>query len=156
MTFAARAGVRDVATTPEPGDHGGPALGVFDAGADEHHVRAVGEMRHECLGEHERAEVVRGERRVPALSILRGAHPHDACVIDQSREREIERDDLRGRATHAREIRQVAHDRHRRPARALDRLLHLVEPSAVPARQDDRAVRGQLDRRAVADARMSV
>jgi hypothetical protein len=28
----------------ESGDHGGPALGVLDAGAEEHHVRAVRDM----------------------------------------------------------------------------------------------------------------
>ena len=64
----------------------------------------------------------------------------------------MERDDLRGRARHARKIRQVAHDRNRVLAFLLDGLLHLVELSTVAADQDDRAVLGQFECRAATDA----
>ena len=95
--------------------------GVLQYLMNEHHARAAGEMRHERLSQHERAEVVRGEHRVPAPGVLRGARLAGARVVDKARERETECGDLCGRAPHAREIRQVAHDRHRVPARALDR-----------------------------------
>jgi hypothetical protein len=62
----------------------------------------------------------------------------------QAGDRKRQRDDLRGRAPHARKIRQVAHDRHRVLASLLDGLLHLVELLAVAADEDDRAVLGQF------------
>ena len=64
----------------------------------------------------------------------------------------MERDDLRGRAPHARKIGQVAHDRYRVLALFLDGFLHLVELAAVAADQDDRAVLGQLECRGAAYA----
>ena len=70
--LAARARLRgDIATAAETGGLGGLALGIFDAGGDEDDVRTVGEMRHERLGQRERAEVVRRERHVPAQRVLR-------------------------------------------------------------------------------------
>jgi hypothetical protein len=73
-----------------------------------------------------------------ALRVLRGAHLKYARVVEQAGDRKIERDDLRGRASHARNIRQVAHDRHGVLSPLLDGLLHLGELSAVAADQEKR------------------
>jgi hypothetical protein len=52
--------------------------------------------------QHEGAKVIRCERHVPALSgLLRSAHRHDARVVEQPDNRQMECDDLRGRAPHA-------------------------------------------------------
>ena len=98
----------------------GLALGIFYAGADEDDVRSVGEMRHERLCQLERAEMVRRECHVPAQRVLRCAHLPDARIVEQAGDREMERDDLRGRTPHARKIGQVAHDRYRVLALLLD------------------------------------
>ena len=53
---------------------------------------------------------------------------------------------------HARQVRQVADDRHRLTAVALNGLLHVVQFAAVAADQDDGAVPGQFEGCAAADA----
>ena len=62
-------------------------------------------MRHERLCQRERAEMVRRERHVPAQRVLRCAHLRDARIVEQAGDREMERDDLRGRAPAARQDR---------------------------------------------------
>jgi|GEM_PF-4795995 len=64
----------------------------------------------------------------------------------------MERDDFRGRASYARDIRQVAHDRDRVLPFSLNGRLHLGELSAASADQDDRTVLGQFECRAATDA----
>ena len=127
------------------------ALGIFDAGADEDDVRAVGQMRHERLGQRERAEVVRRERHVPALCVLRGAHLHDAALLSSPQSGAGARRFPPPRAARS----QYPTGRTRPTPRAglsLDCLLHLVELSAVATHQHDRAVPGQLECRVAADA----
>jgi hypothetical protein len=87
------------------------AASSLDAGAGEHDVRAVGQVRDECLGERERSEVVSREGHVPPLGAAAGAGGHDARVVEQARDREAEHDDLRGGAPHARDVGQVGDDR---------------------------------------------
>ena len=58
----------------------------------------------------------------------------------------------RGRAPHAGQVRQVADDRNRLPALALDLLLHVVELAAVAAGQDDGAMPGQFEGGLAAEA----
>lgn len=112
--FALRARFRrDIATAAEAGGLGGLTLRILYGGGDEDDVRTVGKMRHEGLCQGERAEVVGCECDVPAQRVLSGAHREDARVVEQPGNREIEPDDRRGRAPHARKIRQVAHDRNR-------------------------------------------
>ena len=54
-------------------------------------------MRDELFGQHERSNVVRHERLVPAQRVLRSAHREDARIVEQPDNREMERDDLRCR-----------------------------------------------------------
>jgi hypothetical protein len=111
--FPARARLGgDVAATARAGGLGGLVLGIFHGRGDEDDVRTIREMRQKRLGQRERAEVVRRESHVPAARVLRRAHLHDARVVEQADDRQIQRDDLRRRAPHTGKIRQVAHDRH--------------------------------------------
>jgi hypothetical protein len=109
-------------------------------------------MRHQRFGQRERSEVVGRECHVPAQRILAGACLHDARVVEQAGDRKMQRDDLRGRATHARQIRQIAHHRHRVLALLRDQLSHLLELAAVAADQHDRAMFGQFECRGATDA----
>jgi hypothetical protein len=103
-------------------------------------------MRHERLGQCERSEAVCCERHVPAKRISCDALLlHDTRVVEKADDRQTECDDLHGRAPHARDIRQVAHDRHGVLALLLDDLLDFVWFSAVTADQNDRAVLGQFE-----------
>jgi len=77
-------------------------------------------MRHKRLGQRERAQVVRRERHVPAPCVLRRAHLHDARIVDYASDGKMKIDNLGGRASHARDIRQVALNRHRVSALLLD------------------------------------
>jgi len=61
-------------------------------------IRAVGEMRHERVGQHEWTKVVGRERQVPALGVPRGAHLENAGIVEQAGDRKPEGDDLRCRA----------------------------------------------------------
>jgi hypothetical protein len=54
-------------------------------------------MRDERFGQHERSDVVRRERIVPAQRVLRSAHREDARIVELPDNREMERDDLRSR-----------------------------------------------------------
>jgi hypothetical protein len=132
----------------EAGFCGGLALGIFGARADKDNVCTVGKMQRERFGQRKRFEMVGRERHVPALRVVCGAQLVDARVVEQAGDRKMERDDLCGRASDARRIRQVAHDRNRVLPFSLDRLLHFVELLAVPANQHDSAVLGQLKCRA--------
>jgi hypothetical protein len=102
---------RDVATAPKSSHDGESALGIFDGRTDEHHVRSIGEMRHECLGQGEWTEVVRSECRIPALGILRGTHLEEAGIVDEAHDVKLEREDFRRRTPNTRDVRQVAGSR---------------------------------------------
>jgi hypothetical protein len=104
-------------------------------------------MRHERLGQHEWTQVVRRERHIPAQRVLRGARLVDPRVVEQADDRKMERDDLRGRLPHARNVGEVTHDCGRALAFSLDGLSDLVEFLGVTSDQHDRSVLGKLQRR---------
>src|SRR2546426_1993010 len=84
IPLTARARLRgDITATTEARHLGWFALGIFYVGGDKDDVRAVGEMRDERFGQHERSDVVRRERIVPAQRVLRSAHREDARVVEQ-------------------------------------------------------------------------
>jgi hypothetical protein len=88
-------------------------LRISHGRGDEDDVRTFREMRQKNLGQHEWTEVVRRESHFPAARVLRREHLHEARVIEQANDRQIQRDDLRCRAPYTGKIRQVALYRHR-------------------------------------------
>lgn len=58
-------------------------VGAFDGRGHENDDRTLSKVRHQCFGQYERPEVVRGMRHIPAACVLRGTRLKDACVVDQ-------------------------------------------------------------------------
>ena len=94
----------DIAATAETRGYGRLALGVFYSRHDEDNIRPIGKMRHEHFSQREPAEVVRRERHVPAQRVLRRAHLHDARIVEQARDGQVQCDDFSGRMSHASDI----------------------------------------------------
>jgi hypothetical protein len=110
-------------------------------------------MRNERFRERERAEMVGRERHVPAQRVFRGAHLHDARVVEQAGDRKTKLHDLIGRAPHDRRLGQVADHRHRAPSFPLDCVSHFAKPFAVAPDKDDGPVLGEFERRAAPSSR---
>ena len=64
-------------------------------------------MGYECLGEGERTEMVRGEGCVPSLYVGAWLDRHDAGVVEDTADRQVQRHDLGGGAANAGDVREV-------------------------------------------------